>query len=308
MKISIVGCTGFVGSNLAHSHEFTYKYNTKNIEQAFGTKPDLLVYAGVRAEKFLANHDSEQDLRSIEEAFENIQKIQPQRLVLISTIDVYRESFGVDENTPIITEELQPYGANRFLLEQKVHGMWPEALIVRLPGLFGKNIKKNFIYDFIHIIPNMIKQEKFMMLYEIEPLLQNYYSLKENGFYKCMTLSDSDEKALKSIFLNLGFSALNFTDSRAVYQFYGLQHLWDHIKKALENDLRVLNLATEPVEVAELYEHLTGKKFENHVQQSPAYYNFKTNHDLLYGGKNGYIFDKKTVIDEIIGFVQEYIK
>jgi hypothetical protein len=308
MKSSLVGYTGFVGSNLIHSHEFTYQYNTKNIEQAFGTKPDLLVYAGVRAEKFLANHDSEQDLRSIEEAFDNIKKIQPQKLALISTIDVYREPIGVDEDSPIMTEELQPYGANRFLLEQKVHDRWPEALIVRLPGLFGENIKKNFIYDFIHIIPTMLKSEKFMELYEREPFLKNYYSLQDNGFYRCKALADSDEKTLKRIFLNLGFSALNFTDSRAVFQFYGLHHLWDHIEKALVNNLRILNLATEPVEIRELYQQLTGKTFENHMQQSPAYYDFKTKYDLLYGGKNGYIFDKQAVINEIIGFIQEYAK
>ena len=34
-------------------------------------------------------------------------------------------------------------------------------LIVHLPGLYGKNIKKNFIYDLINIIPNMLKEDKF---------------------------------------------------------------------------------------------------------------------------------------------------
>lgn len=305
MKSSLVGYTGFVGSNLAYSHEFTHQYNTKNIEQSFGTRPDLLVYAGIRAEKFLANHDSEKDLQLIEEAFENIQKIQPEKLVLISTIDVYREPINVNEDSPILSGELQPYGANRLLLEQKVHRKWPNALIVRLPGLFGKNIKKNFIYDFMRIIPSMLKKEKFTELSEKEPFLKAYYSMQDNGFYRCKELSDSEEKTLKEIFLRLGFSALNFTDSRAAFQFYGLHHLWSHIEKALINDLRILNLATEPVEIGELYQRLTGKLFENVMQQTPTYYNFKTKYDLLYGGKNGYIFDKETVINEIAEFVRE---
>lgn len=43
MKSALVGYTGFVGSNLAEQFEFTLKFNTKNIAQAFGTTPDLLV-------------------------------------------------------------------------------------------------------------------------------------------------------------------------------------------------------------------------------------------------------------------------
>ena len=51
---AIVGYTGFVGSNLTASGDFDAKYNSGNIREAFGTKPDLLVYSGLRAEKYLA--------------------------------------------------------------------------------------------------------------------------------------------------------------------------------------------------------------------------------------------------------------
>ena len=59
---ALVGYTGFVGSNIYASGEFDSVYNSKNIESAVGTGPDLLVYAGVRAEKFLANNAPEKDL------------------------------------------------------------------------------------------------------------------------------------------------------------------------------------------------------------------------------------------------------
>ena len=55
MKTAIVGYTGFVGSNICVTTKFDAYYNSKNIEEAFGTNPDLLVYSGVRAEMFLAN-------------------------------------------------------------------------------------------------------------------------------------------------------------------------------------------------------------------------------------------------------------
>ena len=65
---AIVGYTGFVGSNLYTPERFRAAYNTKNIETAYGTQPELLVYAGVRAEKYLANRDPERDLANIRQA------------------------------------------------------------------------------------------------------------------------------------------------------------------------------------------------------------------------------------------------
>ena len=50
----LVGYTGFVGSNIydAAKDQMDAVYNSKNIEQAYGTNPDLLIYAGLRAEKY----------------------------------------------------------------------------------------------------------------------------------------------------------------------------------------------------------------------------------------------------------------
>lgn len=89
----------------------------------------------------------------------------------------------------------------------------------------GKNIKKNFIYDFIHVIPFMLKEETFEELVKWDGELRRFYSLQENGFYK-VNVSVADRPLLKEKFRNLGFSALNFTDSRSKYQFYNLSHLW----------------------------------------------------------------------------------
>ena len=93
MTIALVGYTGFVGSNIDLKGNIDKKYNSKNIKDAFGTNPDILIYSGVRAEKFLANKEPERDLHNIREAVENIKKINPKKLVLISTIDVYKNRY-----------------------------------------------------------------------------------------------------------------------------------------------------------------------------------------------------------------------
>lgn len=169
---ALVGYTGFVGSNIYVAGQFDAVYNSKNIEEAYGTEPDILVYAGLRAEKYLANNAPEKDMELIVQAEENIRKIAPKKLVLISTIDVFKVPNGVDEDSKIDTENLHAYGYNRYQLELWVQENYPDALIVRLPGLFGINIKKNFIYDYMNVIPFMLKKEKMEELSVIDAELQ----------------------------------------------------------------------------------------------------------------------------------------
>ena len=304
MKKALVGYTGFVGSNIYAATDFDAVYNSKNIEEAFGTNPDLLVYAGLRAEKYLANNAPEQDMALILQAEENITKINPKKLVLISTIDVFKVPVNVDENSTIDTNNLHAYGYNRYQLELWVREYYPDALIIRLPGLFGKNIKKNFIFDFINVIPFMLKKEKFDELVQKDSSLEKYYVLQDNGFYK-VNCPEEDRELLKSKFKVLQFSALNFTDSRSVYQFYNLGRLWSDIEIALENNLHMWHPATEPVSAGEVYEYLTGEQFVNELNGTPANYDYKTIYDTLYGGYNGYICNKETVLNEVKKFVEE---
>lgn len=307
MKSHLVGYTGFVGSNLMEQYSFSERYNSKNIEEAFGRRPDLMVYAGVRAEKYLANQNPSADLDHIENAVNNMKRINPQKLVLISTIDVYKNPVNVVESTPVISQELQPYGANRYYLEKKIREAFPTAHILRLPGLFGKNIKKNFIYDLIHLIPSMLSKDKFEELSSKNLALDSYYDAFNKGYYKCKHLSNEKKEELKRIFAQLEFSALSFTDSRSVFQFYNLKHLWNHIQKVIANDIPLLNLATEPINAEELHFYLTGDRFHNIISSTPPLYDFKTSYDTLFGGENGYIYSKYTLLEEIKKFIQEQL-
>lgn len=300
---ALVGYTGFVGSNLYAEGQFNQVYNSKNIEEAYGTRPDLLVYAGLRAEKYLANNAPEKDMELIRQAQKNIERIEPKKLVLISTIDVFKVPKNVDENSEIITEGLHPYGYNRYQLECLVREQYPDALIIRLPGLFGRNIKKNFIYDYIHLIPFMLKELKFEELSQKDEELKTYYDKLDNGFYRVRQLTEREEEVLKEKFRALQFSALNFTDSRSIYQFYPLARLWRDIQTALSEDIRLWHPATEPVSAGELYYYLTGDKFENELDGIPADYDYRTLYAGQFGGENGYICSKEVIMREIKEFI-----
>lgn len=305
---ALVGYTGFVGSNICEKGTFDRVFNSKNIGEAYGLEPELLVYAGLRAEKYLANHAPEKDMELIFQAEENIRRIGPKKLVLISTVDVFKDPKNADENTPIDTEGLHAYGLNRYRLERWVRENCPDALIVRLPGLFGKNIKKNFIYDYLKRIPFMLKAEKFEELSLRRAELKNYYSLQDNGFYRCRELDGAERKELKEIFLELGFSALNFTDSRSRYQFYPLHRLWGDIQTALEAGITLWHPAVEPVSAGELYQFLEGEPFVNELPGIPADYDYRTLHAKAFGGSGGYILDKEHVMKEIKDFISKELQ
>lgn len=299
---SLVGYTGFVGCNIALSTQFDSMYNSKNISLAYGTKPELLIYAGVRSEMFQANNYPEQDLKEIENAILNIKKIGPKFVVLISTISVLGEQASGYENVVPDKIQISPYGKNRRYLEEWVINNMPHSLVVRLPALYGKGIKKNFIYDYIHIIPKILKREKYEELIRDNHELVKFYIKQDNGFYRCIAKPD-DRKMLISYFKSIDFTALSFTDSRSKYQFYPLKYLWEHICRAKEHGIRVLNIATEPMEVSELYSYLEGRPYQNLIMEKPYNYNMRSYYAELYGGHSGYIFDKNFIKNDIREFI-----
>lgn len=301
---ALVGYTGFVGSNISLAHKFDCIYNSKNIENSFGTNPDLLVYSGIRAEKFLANRFPKQDFENIKTAIENIEKINPKKIVLISTVDVYKIPMDVNEESEIITDGLNAYGFNRYYLEKWVESNIKNHIIVRLPALYGKNLKKNFIFDMINMIPSVLNQNKYNQLNSIIDI-SDYYTAQQNGFYNLNQIDQSEKQHLKVIFKQLNFSSLNFTDSRAKFQFYNLKYLWSHIEKALNNNINKLNICTEPICVSVLYKYVMGKEFKNEINDNFAQYNMKTKYTDIFEGE--YIFDSRFVLEDIKKFVEHSV-
>jgi nucleoside-diphosphate-sugar epimerase len=148
-KRALIGHTGFVGSNLARLTPFDAFYNSSNIESIAGGDFDLLVCAGVRAEKWIANANPEADLAGIDRLIKALDTVRARRAVLVSTVDVFITPLDVDETTPVATTGLHPYGKNRYHLEQMFADRF-DTLVARLPGLYGPGIKKNVIHDFLY--------------------------------------------------------------------------------------------------------------------------------------------------------------
>ena len=135
---ALIGHTGFVGSNINKQAEFDFCYNSKNIRAIEGKSFDVIVCAGARGTKWKANKKPQEDLRQINKLLHHLGKVKCKKFVLISTIAVYENPAD------------NAYGRNRLYLETSIQSKFQNAVIVRLPALFGEGLKKNAIYDMMH--------------------------------------------------------------------------------------------------------------------------------------------------------------
>lgn len=182
MDDALFGYTGFVGSNLARQHRFDKSFNSANAGESRGRDFGLVVFSAARAEKWRINQNPGEDLRHIEELENTIGGCTARQFVLISTVDVYGSPQGVDERTPIDFDGLHAYGRHRYQLEQHVREVYPDALIVRLPGLFGPGLKKNVIFDFLtNNNVNRIHSESSFQYYNLDNLFRDITTAQEAG-------------------------------------------------------------------------------------------------------------------------------
>lgn len=301
----LVGSTGFVGGNLMASHKFVSVCHSTDIKKYYGTSPNLCLYAGVPAAMFLANQKPGADLEMVKAARRNLREINPKQVVLISTIAVYSDSRGKDENSRMTEHQLSAYGRNRLLLETWVQEDFERALILRLPALYGKGLKKNFLFDLHHLVPIMLKPDKYREICRENPKAGHMYEEQDTGFYH-LTAS-ADKTFLRRFFEDYSFSALSFTDSRSRFQFYNLSRLWSDINKALEAGISLLNLCTPPVSAGEIYHRVTGKSdWDNQPNSNPFDYDLHSCHSRVLGGEDFYLCDKETELTDIEKFMRKW--
>jgi nucleoside-diphosphate-sugar epimerase len=250
MRAALIGHTGFVGSNLLRQTMFTHHYHSKTIEQICGQSFDTVVCAGAPAEKWRANQDPDTDWKNIQRLIQCLDTVQTKRMILISTVDVFETPRDVDEDSKVTTDGLGPYGKHRYWLERFAVERF-DALVVRLPGLFGAGLKKNFVFDFLHL------------------------------------------------------NQLERINAESVYQLYDLANLWRDIQIAGHAGLRLLHVATEPVSVADVASEVFGFTFHNRTVTPSAAYDFRSKHADLFGGNNGYLFSRATILQALRAFVAE---
>jgi nucleoside-diphosphate-sugar epimerase len=181
MSKALIGYTGFVGGTLLRQTPFDELYRSTNIEEIRGRSFDLVVCAGAPAAKWLANQEPEKDWANLQTIMDSLEEVSTGCFVLISTVDVYRMPPAVYEETPIDPRLLDPYGRHRFYLEEFARRRFENSVIVRLPGLFGQGLKKNFIYDLLHDnCPEWTHRDSVFQFYDLENLWPDLQRILES--------------------------------------------------------------------------------------------------------------------------------
>lgn len=155
---ALIGSTGFVGGHLQRDFKFTYMYNRKNISEIQDLSTDLLICAGLPAEKWQANSDPESDWSNMANLSQNISSVKANYAILISTIDVYQPAIDVTEDSQVGLNGSEAYGRNRAWFEMFFKSTFSNHLIIRLPGLYALDLKKNFIFDLLNSRYDQIKK------------------------------------------------------------------------------------------------------------------------------------------------------
>jgi nucleoside-diphosphate-sugar epimerase len=147
MRDALFGYSGLVGQTLLRQRHFDALYRSTNVSDSAGEQFDTVVCAAAPAKKWWANQNAAADQEVIETLIQKLSAIQCRQFILVSTVDVFVRPVGVDETSAVEVEGLCPYGLHRHILEQRTRELFPQAMIVRLPGLVGPGLKKNVIYD-----------------------------------------------------------------------------------------------------------------------------------------------------------------
>jgi len=245
MKKAIIGFSGFVGSNISKQESFDFLYNSKNINEIIGKEFDLLVIAAPSAVKWQANKEPEKDLEMINNLIEILSKVRANKVVHISTVDVYKTPINTDEDIAINPEENHPYGKHRYYIEEFVRKNFKKHLIVRLPGLFGNGLKKNFIFDMLNNnCLDMTHKDSSFQFYcldniwrDIEIALKNSLSLI-NFATEPLSVAEISKKCFKKEFTNITENPPVFYDMKSRYaSMYGNNDNYIYSKEAVTKQL-----------------------------------------------------------------------
>lgn len=302
----LVGDTGFVGSNLCESHAFASAVHSVNVNEMYGLHPEILVYAGVTGTKWYANRHPKEDRKIMLAACGNIKRISPKKLVLISTVDVYDAIRNVDEHFGTDKEKLHVYGRHRAELEDWVRENTADFHIVRLPAIYGKNLKKNFLYDLIHLVPKVLPSGLMREVQKSMPDVGAFYETDRNMDYVRKELNKEQYAALRRVFEKSSVNALDFTNCESEFQFYNLKYLWGHLEKIIEYGIEEINLVTEPVSAGEIYRNVYGGAYGKKSAPSIRY-DIRTLYAGMLEGRKDYLFDREFVINDVTEFVRDAI-
>lgn len=242
MKKVLIGFSGLVGSSLNHN-KFDLLINRKNISEFTNTNPEVLelyISAG-DARKWIAKKDENKFRSDSEELIKKIVKIKAKKVILFSTIDVYDGQLKVTEKD--IPNPIHPYGKVSLEKENQISNSFSNVSIIRLPGLFSKNISKNFIFDLINsrtdFIYNHNLNSKFQYfdLSRLENFIENFNSDIVNLVTEPVSILEILNTYKPKVYSSLNFNKSNIINYNVMTDLTSSGYFYS--KNEVLNDLKI---------------------------------------------------------------------
>lgn len=104
----------------------------------------------------------------------------------------------------------------------------------------------------------------------------------------------------------LNDNCLEMINTQSSFQYYYLKHLWKDIQKAIENNIKLVNLFTEPVPSEEIISTYFPSKKVGQKAVPEGHYDLYTKHAHYWNKKGRYIYSKNEVMQQMSGFIKEY--
>ena len=99
---------------------------------------------------------------------------------------------------------------------------------------------------------------------------------------------------------------LNNINRASILQWYSVKNIWKDIVKIINNDIRTINLVSEPLSL----DALLKKHFNNNIYKKNEKLAIKTNiksvHNINSKEKAGYYISKNEILEEMGVFIENY--
>lgn len=301
---ALIGYTGFVGSHLARQHCFNGLFNSSNISAIGSAVFDTVVCAAAPGSMFEANMLPDVDRKKVDALIKKLKTIRTKQFVLISSIAVLENAAGNDdENTSAFQSQIS-YGKHRRMLEVFCQNHFDSCLVIRLPALFGKGLRKNFIFDMFNPLPTLLPTDKLTHLRsilgakEVRLLNRVYKHDKATGMHRVNRIDlarDKYRSSLEKEMDELECTSIQFHNKETTYQYYDITRLWNDISIAKRMNIKVMHLATPPLKTSTIYKRLLGRDMpttNGNLHNEDMY----TVHASLWGSKGPYLTDIETLM------------
>lgn len=181
MSKALVINKGDLGSNLSKTYKFDRVFTFETFREAIGGNFTELIFAALPDCKERANKYPQEDTDIIENMKDVLRTIKADRIIVISTIDVYNDTDrGLDEDYDCDWFINHPYGNHRYMFEYFIKNRFENHHIIRLPEVFTKTN----IIKLVNSNPNL-SIDSICQFYDIRWLIEDIELIMHNNIRIC---------------------------------------------------------------------------------------------------------------------------